>query len=689
VDRFQVTPGLVSFEVDSGKSVTVTNIGSATVYGSPDAMFPNVAAAAWTLAPGASRVEDQGPVWVRTADGTSSVLTLEFIASGTVIDVGSGLPSSGASATDLRQAAVDLLGGSTILQSLLTAPVMGSPPTLGTATTGLTTGTEPAAAAAWSAGAVAVKPNYAQPWNDTTYRIVGPYTYLNALTSQDMGAVQNVTPGGTGPTGAVGTYSYEFTGRKLLWRRRATTLPQYVQMYVSKDGGPFQKAWSGAQTLADPGVSGYMLQEIDFGSSANWRIIMDGESLTFGGFWRQSTDALAYPSWDTKTMVVIGDSYTAIGGAGFYRGDLTYALRAARRLGMECHISGYGGTGFVNDVSGAAYNYGGRLAAQVLNYFSASRQPAAVVVQQSTNDEAYAGNAQLVTNANDVFGRLQIAYPNAFIVTNRPMHPWRGNATNNALDEQGADAIKAGCLTARGIPEWNAVTSVPLTGTGWVGNVVGDGTSDLYSWTDGNHHPSPDGMIALGDGYATFLAASIGSRPYKSVSIPRVVAPTNFATPYRLLKTAYNRFDAQGANTGIALQENGSASLGTASSGKCLFPIVTSDFDVAGYSTLFKLRLEIFTNDTSPGVTFTAWLKQVAASDLSGAAAAVNVAAAGGTVAGSTITATPGANAIARSDSADFALSSGAFVPVISVPGAGMAANSSAVIRVELYVHNA
>jgi lysophospholipase L1-like esterase len=105
VDRFQVTPGLVSFEVDSGKSVTVTNIGSATVYGSPDAMFPNVAAAAWTLAPGASRVEDQGPVWVRTADGTSSVLTLEFIASGTVIDVGSGLPSSGVSATALAAAA--------------------------------------------------------------------------------------------------------------------------------------------------------------------------------------------------------------------------------------------------------------------------------------------------------------------------------------------------------------------------------------------------------------------------------------------------------------------------------------------------------------------------------------------------------------------------------------------------------
>jgi hypothetical protein len=94
MDRFQVTPSLVEFFIDSGKTATLTNIGTATIYGAADAMFPNVGAAAWSLAPGATRVEDYGTLWVRTADGVSSTLTVDPVASGLAVDTGTGIPSA-------------------------------------------------------------------------------------------------------------------------------------------------------------------------------------------------------------------------------------------------------------------------------------------------------------------------------------------------------------------------------------------------------------------------------------------------------------------------------------------------------------------------------------------------------------------------------------------------------------------
>jgi hypothetical protein len=104
VDRFQVTSRLTEFWIDAGKTATVTNIGSTIVYGSPDAPPTSTTTAAWSLAPGASRVEDVGAVWVLTAAGTSSTLTVEPIASGLAVDTGTGVPSavgSGGSASTI------------------------------------------------------------------------------------------------------------------------------------------------------------------------------------------------------------------------------------------------------------------------------------------------------------------------------------------------------------------------------------------------------------------------------------------------------------------------------------------------------------------------------------------------------------------------------------------------------------
>lgn len=113
-DRFQVTASPVEFWVDSGKTATVTNIGSVTVYGSPDFPPLSTATAAWSLAAGASRTEDVGAVWVRTASGVSSTITVEPIASGLAVDTGTGVPSavgsSGGSGAPTGAAGGDLGG---------------------------------------------------------------------------------------------------------------------------------------------------------------------------------------------------------------------------------------------------------------------------------------------------------------------------------------------------------------------------------------------------------------------------------------------------------------------------------------------------------------------------------------------------------------------------------------------------
>jgi hypothetical protein len=114
--RFQVTPSLSEFWVDAGTTVTLTNIGSSIIYGKPDTMFPGVGSAAWSLAPGVSRTEDVGAVWVRAADGTSSTLTIEPVATGTFIDVGTGmaaLPSGVTGSTSDLANVKDLFEAST------------------------------------------------------------------------------------------------------------------------------------------------------------------------------------------------------------------------------------------------------------------------------------------------------------------------------------------------------------------------------------------------------------------------------------------------------------------------------------------------------------------------------------------------------------------------------------------------
>lgn len=90
-DRFQVRPDLLEFTVDRGVTATLTNVGSATIYGGPD-MFNAVGLAQWSLTPGSSRVAAAGRVWVRTAAASSSVLTVDPISAGKASDVASNLP---------------------------------------------------------------------------------------------------------------------------------------------------------------------------------------------------------------------------------------------------------------------------------------------------------------------------------------------------------------------------------------------------------------------------------------------------------------------------------------------------------------------------------------------------------------------------------------------------------------------
>jgi lysophospholipase L1-like esterase len=590
------------------------------------------------------------------------------------------------------------LPSSRLIADTVAAAQMATPPVFGARITGLTTGTE--AAASTIAGSARTSPNYAAPWLDRTYRHTGAFTYLNGNTGLDAGACQNTTPTGVGPTNVVGFHEFELVQQRYceLWMRDVGGATQYLRMWVSKDGGPFQPHCPIDTPLAlvSPGDGFYYLQPVDFGSVATWRILIEAECFTFGGV-RAAPGAIRYPTYPVERMLVIADSYGATGGQ--FRNTMGYISRLARSLGLLPHITAVGGTGFsaVNGNGAAYYRYRDRIAADVKPHF-ATQPPAAIWVPGSINDAAYgfAGSAQLDTDIEATFAALQNEYPAALIATSRPGNPWRGNAAENALDAQVGDQIAAKAA-ARGIEVWDPVNEIPLTGTGYMGHETGDGNADTYSWTD-HQHPSPAGAVVLGDAAARFWRAIARKRrPYSGAQMSlgfgaRQAAPGSslslLANAWRRIATWHVELNGAAAVTYVVTPV-GAFQVGQASSGRGLIYLDKVDYDISGFATKARLRATLGCNATKPfaaGGTIT--VAKILAGALSGAGSPA--IAAGAAVSGASISPfnDPGANSKSvGSVTFDFPTSA-TFYLVTVAPSAAQQAGSYAELQVELSVRN-
>lgn len=457
-----------------------------------------------TLAQGEPGLEtDTG--YVKIGDGTTPWNSLPYAAS---------------SDTARRFA----LRGNRSISQMRSAPVMTGPPTVGPYGAGYSDGGDLAAAEAGGyqiTTATAIKVNYSAPNSDKHFRIRGgPYQHTNGNNSVDMGAVQSITPNGIGFTGKTMHVSFDWqanTGHSLLIRMRDPSVVTKLIVWLGKDGGPMQPhvASTSPQSLTPPGDNQYHLLPVSCPSpGSKYTVLLEFESGNFGGVCTDVGDAITYPSLGpARTLMVIGDSYVDIGSAtsGATPCSTGYATRLARSLGMDLFTSSYVGTGFGATDGGPGYNYAQRIPLEVTPDAFAPPDLALIFIQGSINDAlfGFAGTDQLNTDIKSTFTRLQATFPGIPLVTSMPMHPYRGSSVDNGEDATVGGQI-ATIAAELGIPPpIDPVGYGLLTGTGYQGQLVGDGTSDYFSYSDHQHY-SPAGGKALGDFIATELVSLFG-----------------------------------------------------------------------------------------------------------------------------------------------------------------------------------
>lgn len=427
------------------------------------------------------------------------------------------------------------LVGSQAVKDMLTNSVMTGH-TVGTPVTGLTTGSEAAAAlsafntlsgGAYTSGQITkTEPLYADPAADPTYRISGPFKYLYDSTAQQVGtwiisrSAATPTGGSTGNSGQ-SAWSLPSGSRYFLLRLRdigSGSTTQRFRCWASKDEGPLRPfrslaSQAGNEEFPSPGDGNYQIVPFDLGASGEWTVVLDAETATFGGIWTLTDHLPMAPLVRAPKGLFIGDSFT-VPGQGQFRHSLGYIPRLARLLGVEWHLSGQGGTGYRargNVGDNANYNYAERLALDVDPYFDDDDQPAVIVVQASQNDRTYgwAGTSELDANIAAVLGGLRGRFPNVPIYATGIMHT-RSESFNDEyfqIENQIQAYIEAH-------PE-QKITYVPgllregiSAGTGYMGATTGTGNSDTATWTDGSHASPLGGTEPTG---ATLISNQLSS----------------------------------------------------------------------------------------------------------------------------------------------------------------------------------
>lgn len=175
---------------------------------------------------------------------------------------------------------------------------------------------------------------------------------------------------------------------------------------------------------AAPNDGNLYYEKYDFGSRkpSGRKITIEGQ-VSFGGIKVANTDKVwAAGDGDAPRLIVLGDSITE----GNYGSGTTYygagfANVLGRALGIrDTWASGVGGTGYINTVSGTKYNFGQRVAADVI-----ARSPDIVLVAGGIND-AGSTQAAIQAAASSLFDTIRAGLPNALVAVAGPFAPTSG-----------------------------------------------------------------------------------------------------------------------------------------------------------------------------------------------------------------------------------------------------------------------
>ena len=200
---------------------------------------------------------------------------------------------------------------------------------------------------------------------------------------------------------------------------------------------------------------------------------------------------MAWPAEDRLRMVVHGDSMVASvvdSGAGPFLHGATGDVIANLSGQPDCWSAGVGGTGWLATASGTRSTFNQRVDLDVI-----APAPDVVWEMGGLNDSSAAGVTQAGLQAlvETWLGRVTAALPNVLVLMTGPMLPKPG-ITNTGLvrDAKAAAAAKY----PRNVRFIDNVAAAWVTGTGRQGAVVGDGSADWITGTDGTH-PTADGHV--------------------------------------------------------------------------------------------------------------------------------------------------------------------------------------------------
>ena len=199
---------------------------------------------------------------------------------------------------------------------------------------------------------------------------------------------------------------------------------------------------------------------------------------------------MAWPAEDRLRMIVHGDSMVATvvdSGSGPFVHGTSCDLIANLSGQPDCWSCGVGGTGWIASASGTRSTFNQRVDLDVI-----APAPDVIWEMGGLNDASLIASAAALQPLVETWlGKVTAALPNVLILMTGPIVPKPG-VTNTGLVRDAK--LAAAAKYPRNVRFIDNVAAAWVTGTGKQGSVVGDGSADWITGTDGTH-PTQDGHV--------------------------------------------------------------------------------------------------------------------------------------------------------------------------------------------------
>lgn len=390
------------------------------------------------------------------------------------------------------------LEGSSLIRSMVDAPVTTDTPTLTASTTAPAAYTRTLRFAVGNTGY----------W--TGFRLSGAPMVNSSGSALPVGATK--TNAATSNWGGCMRAEFDLYGDGFAFTMQAIASSAYFKIWI--DGKPHSATMQAATSVTGATAGSTNHFTVAFGTTAYRRITLEWTALasspsTHQGIRVKPTATIMPPSIPSPRFMVIHDSYGYGVGASTGVPDAVanaYPIHLGRLLGFAdiWNFTSVPSTGVLKtDATNNYGNYSSRFATDVVPNMRAGD---VLLYVGSVNDGSQAAGATQTQAIADL-ASLKASLPNTNIIVASDIY----TATPTTAHTTIRDEMSAAATTA-GLPFVNLMdtTLAIFSGTGFIGGAVGDGNSDLNSESNNGIHPSLAGARAIAYRARTLIAPLLG-----------------------------------------------------------------------------------------------------------------------------------------------------------------------------------